>query len=125
MFEFDEQILIEESKKHLEEFLQNEQRSLATFTGDSSLMYIPDPKLERFRLDPSQGVLYLPLQSFLDGNLDENQIMWHIYYELALYPDWKRQTKKYLSRKKDWQKEIDRMTIYILARIKKEGLEKD
>lgn len=125
MFEFDEQILIEESKKHLEEFLQNEQRSLATFTGDSSLMYIPDPKLERFRLDPSQGVLYLPLQSFLDGNLDENQIMWHIYYELALYPDWKRQTKKYLSRKKDWQKETDRMTIYILARIKKEGLEKD
>lgn len=125
MFEFDEQILIEEAKKHLEKFLQKEQRSLATFTGDSSLMYIPNSKLERFLLDPSKGVLYLPLQSFLDENLDENQIMWHIYYELALYPDWERQTKKYLSRKKDWQKEIDRMTIYILTRIKKEGLEKD
>ncbi|WP_077369068.1 vWA domain-containing protein [Anaerosalibacter sp. Marseille-P3206] len=125
MFEFDEQILIEESKKHFEEFLRKQQRSLATFTGDSSLMYISHPKFERFLLDPSKGVLYLPLQSFLDRKLDENQIMWHIYYELALYPDWKKQTKKYLNRKNDWQKEIDRMTIYILARIKKEGLEKD
>jgi hypothetical protein len=125
MFDFDEQTLIEESKKHFEEFLQKEQRSLATFTGDSSLMYIPDSKLERFLLDPSKGVLYLPLESFLDRKLDDNQIMWHIYYELALYPDWKKQTKKYLNRKKDWQKEIDRMTSYILARIKKEGLEKD
>jgi hypothetical protein len=125
MFEYDEQALIEESKKHCEKFLQKEQRSLATFTGDSGLMYIPDSKLQRFHLDPSKGILYLPLESFLDRKLDENQIMWHIYYELALYSDWKRQTKKYLNRKKDWQKEIDHMTSYILARIKKEGLEND
>lgn len=125
MFDFDEQTLIEESKKHCEEFLQKEQRSLATFTGDPGLMYIPDSKLERFLLDSSKGVLYLPLESFLDKKLDDNQIMWHIYHELALYPDWKKQTKKYLNRKKDWQKEIDHMTNYILARIKKEGLEKD
>ncbi|WP_454054998.1 vWA domain-containing protein [Clostridium sp. Marseille-Q7071] len=125
MFNFDEQTLIEESKKHCEEFLQKEQRSLATFTGDSSLMYIPDSKLQRFLLNPSKGVLYLPLESFLDRELDDNQIMWHIYYELALYPDWKKQTKKYLNRKKDWQKETDHMTSYIMARIKKEGLEND
>lgn len=125
MFELDEQALIEESKKHCEEFLQKEQRSLATFTGDSGLMYIPDSKLQRFLLDPSKGVLYLPLESFLDRKLDENQIMWHIYYELALYSDWKKQAKKYLNRKKGWQKEIDHMTGYILERIKKEGLEND
>ncbi|AUN21905.1 hypothetical protein RSJ22_10820 [Clostridium botulinum] len=125
MFDFDEQTLIEESKKHCEEFLQKEQRSLATFTGDSSLMYIPDSKLQRFILDSSKGVLYLPLESFLDRKLDDTQIMWHIYYELALYPDWKKQTKKYLNRKKDWQKEIDHMTSYIMIRIKKEGLEND
>ena len=95
MLDLDEQALIEESKKHCEVFLQKEQRSLATFTRDPSLMYIPDPKLERFLLDPSKGVLYLPLQSFLDGKLDDNQIMWHIYYELSLYSDWKKQTKKY------------------------------
>lgn len=125
IFNFDEQTLIEESKKHCEEFLRKEQRSLATFTGDSSLVYIPDSKLQRFILDSSKGVLYLPLESFLDRKLDDNQIMWHIYYELALYPDWKKQTKKYLNRKKDWQKEIDHMTSYIMTRIKKEGLEND
>ncbi|WP_027702816.1 vWA domain-containing protein [Metaclostridioides mangenotii] len=125
MFDFDEQTLIEESKKHCEEFLQKEQRSLATFTGDSSLMYFTDSKLQKFLLDPSKGILYLPLESFLDRTLDDNQIMWHIYYELALYSDWKKQTKKYLNRKKDWQKEIDSMTSYILAMIKKEGLEKE
>lgn len=125
MFDFDEQNLLEEAKKYCEEFLQKEQRSLATFTGDSSLMYIPDLKLERFLLDPSKGVLYLPLESFCDRKLDYNQIMWHIYYELALYPDWKKQTKKYLNRKEDWQKEIDHMSSYIIARIKKEGLGKD
>jgi hypothetical protein len=125
MFDFDEQTLIEESKKHCEEFLQKEQRSLATFTGDSSLMYFTDSKLQKFLLDPSKGILYLPLESFLDRKLDDNQIMWHIYYELALYSDWKEQTKKYLNRKKYWQKEIDSMTSYILAMIKKEGLEKE
>ncbi|MBB6631877.1 vWA domain-containing protein [Clostridium algidicarnis] len=125
MFEIDEKTLIEEAKKHYEEFLQKEQRSLATFTGDSSLIYIPDPKLERFVFNPSKGVLYLPLENFLDEKLNDNEIMWHIYYELALYPDWKKRTKNYLSRKYDWQKEIDGMTSYILARIKKEGLEKD
>lgn len=125
MFNFDEQTLIEESKKHCEEFLQKEQRSLATFTGDSSLMYNLDPKLQRFILDSSKGILYLPLESFLDRKLDDNQIMWHIYYELSLYPDWKKQTKKYLNRKKDWQKEIDHMTSYIMTRTKEEGLEND
>lgn len=125
MFIYDEETLIEQSKKHCEEFLEKEQRSLATFTGDSSLIYIPDPKLKRFQLNYSKGVLYLPLESFLDRKLDDNQIMWHIYYELALYPDWKKQTKKYLYREKDWKKEIERMTRYILARIKKEGMEED
>jgi hypothetical protein len=122
---YDEQKLIEESTKHVESFLQREQRSLVTFTGDFSLMYIPDPKLERFLLNPSKGILYLPLAAFLDRDLDENQILWHIYYELAMYPDWKKQTKAYLYRDKGWKKEKDRMTGYILHRIEKEGLGKD
>nr|WP_312503897.1 VWA domain-containing protein [Lacrimispora sp.] len=122
---YDEQKLIEESIKHVESFLQREQRTLATFTGDSSLMYMPDPKLERFLLNPSKGILYLPLAVFLDRDLDENQILWHIYYELAMYPDWKKQTKAYLYRGKGWNKEKDRMTGYILHRIEKEGLGED
>ncbi|SHK50147.1 von Willebrand factor type A domain-containing protein [Hathewaya proteolytica DSM 3090] len=120
-----EKVLIEESKNHCEEFLQREQRSLATFTGDPSLMYVPNAKLQRFLLEPSKGILHLPLESFLDKRLDDNEIMWHIYYELAMYPDWKKNTKKYVNRKKRWQKEIEHMTSYLLHRIKKEGLEDD
>lgn len=122
---FDEKSLIEEAKKHCEKFLQKEQRSLATFTRDSSLIYMPEEKLKRFVFNPSNGILYLPLASFLNKNLDENQIMWHIYYELALYSDWKKQPRKYLNRRKDWQKEIDHMSNYILLRIRKDGLEED
>lgn len=125
MLDFDEQSLIEKCKIHCEEFLKKEQRSLVTFTGDSSLMYIPDSKLQRFILDSYNGILYLPLESFLDKKIDNNQIMWHIYYELALYHDWKKHTKKYFRRKNEWQKEIDHMSSYILDRIKKEGLEQD
>lgn len=125
MLEFDEQTLIEESKKHCQEFLQREQRSLATFTGDSNLIYIPDHKLQRFLLEPAKGILYLPLESFLDRQLDDNQIMWHIYYELALYPDWKKHVRVYLNRKVNWQREIDSMTSYILSKIKEVGLEDD
>lgn len=122
---FDEESLIEEAKKHCENFLQKEQRSLATFTRDFSLIYMPEEKLERFIFNPSNGILYLPLASFLNKNLDENQIMWHIYYELALYPDWKKQSRKYLNRRKDWRKEIDHMSNYILLKIRKDGLEED
>lgn len=96
-----------------------------TFTGDSSLRYIPDAELEKFVFSPSEGVLYLPLERFLVDNLDENQIIWHIYYELALYSDWKSETKRYLYRSDYWKKEIDYMTGYILKAIKKEGMEAD
>lgn len=121
----DEEKLIEEAREHFEEFLQKELRSLASFTGDSSLNYIPDANLKGFVLKPKEAILYLPLAQFLNRDLDENQIMWHIYNELALYSDWKREARKYLGRRQDWQKEIDSMTGYILERIKKEGLEED
>ncbi len=122
---FDEEGLIEEAKKHCEEFIRKEQRSLATFTRDSSLIYMPEEKLKRFVFNPSNGTLYLPLASFLNKNLDENQIMWHIYYELALYSDWKKEPGRYSNRRKDWQKEIDHMSNYILSRIRKDGLGED
>lgn len=125
MFNYDEEALIEEAKRHCEEFLRKNQRQLATFTGDSSLMYIPDPLLTKFKFNPSKGALYLPLASFVDMEADENQIMWHIYYELALYPDWKKEPRKYLNREEEWKIEIDHMTGYILSKIKMKGLDSD
>ncbi|RVU54018.1 vWA domain-containing protein [Anaerosphaera multitolerans] len=123
MFEIDEKTLIEESKKHFEEFLLREKRSLSTFTGDSNLEYVADECLEKFVFKPAQGILFLPLASFLERELDDNEILFHIYYELALYPDWKNNTKKYLNRREDWRKEIEHMTEYILSIVKKKNLE--
>ena len=61
----------------------------------------------------------------MERNIDQLEIMWHIYYELALYPDWKMSTIMYLFRDDYWQKEIDFMTAYILERVKSESLSED
>ncbi|NLI89290.1 MAG: VWA domain-containing protein [Epulopiscium sp.] len=121
----DETILIQEAQEYFDEFIKKETRSLATFTGDSNLNYIPDVNIKGFLLRPSKSTLYIPLAEFLNRNSDSNQILWYIYKELALYPDWKSETKRYLNRGQDWQKEIDYMTSYILTRIRDEKLEND
>ena len=90
MSQFDEKILIEESKKNFEEFLKKEKRSLVTFTKDSNLIYMPNSNIDKFILNPKKGVLNIPLIFFLDRDLNNVEILWHIYYELALYPDWKK-----------------------------------
>lgn len=123
--ELDQKALIEKSKTNLEDFLQRESRSLVTFTGDPELEYIPEPEGEKFRLEPREGALYLPLASFLENELDYTMIMWHIYYNLALYPDWKKHPEKYLNRTKNWQGETDSMTGYILRKVEKSGFKND
>lgn len=117
--------LIEKSMNNCQRFIEREKRSLVTFTGDSSLIYNPDPEREKFHLDVSSGNLFLPLVSFVEDELDENQIMWHIYYELSLYSDWRKNTKIYLDRKIAWKYEIDFMTKYILDKVERVGLDKD
>lgn len=125
VFDIDEEQLIAISKKNCELFLKEEQRSLATFTGDSNLQYLPEIARKTFKLDVSQGIVYLPLEAFLELDLDQNEILWHIYYTLALYPDWKLNTKAYVFRHLNWKKEIEQMTAYMLNRIETEGLKND
>lgn len=121
----DEEKLIEVSKKNLEEFLDKEARALASYTLDSSLMYLAEAKLEKFVFNASKGILYLPLASFLEDDIDHQQILWHIYYELALYPDWKKNTKRYTKRYLYWEREIESITFYIMKKIKRADLEND
>lgn len=114
---FDENILKEEAQKNLKIFLERQKRSLSTFTRDPSIRYIGSKSLEKFLFKPKEGVLYLPLSTFLESNLDYNEILWHIYYEMALYPDWKENARSYLNREKDWSLEIDEITFYISKKI--------
>lgn len=122
MFEIDKNALDEkklkkDAEENLKNFLEKEKKSLSTFTREPSLRYIGSEHLEKFSFKPKEGVLYMPLATFLEEDLDNNEILWHIYCELALYPDWKKNARYYLDREKNWKKEIDEITYYISKKI--------
>lgn len=120
----DKNKLKKEAEENFKIFLDKQKQSLSTFTREPSLRYIGSVNLEKFSFKPKEGVLYVPLATFLDEDLDNNEILWHIYYELALYPDWKKNAILYLERKKAWKNEIDQMTFYIYKKVN-ELLEED
>ena len=120
----DEGKLKKESQENLKSFIEKQKQSLSTFTREPGLRYIGLEKLEKFSFKPKEGVLYLPLSVFIEEDLDNNEVLWHIYYELALYPDWKKNAILYLEREKAWKNEIDQMTFYIYIKVN-ELLEED
>lgn len=109
----DEGKLKKESQENLKSFIEKQKQSLSTFTREPGLRYIGLEKLEKFSFKPKEGVLYLPLSVFIEEDLDNSEVLWHIYYELALYPDWKKNASLYLNREEDWKNEIDQVTFYI------------
>lgn len=118
----DEETLKKEAQDQLKDFLERQKQSLATFTREPGLRYIGSADLEKFSFKPKEGALYLPLATFLEEDLDDYEILWHIYYELALYPDWKENPRAYLDRKTTWKAEIDEMT-YLLSKKVRELLD--
>lgn len=108
-----EEKLKKEAEENLEVFLEDHRQALTTFTREPSLRYIGSKNLERFVLRAKENILYLPLSSFLEADLDNNEILWHIYYELSLYPDWIKNANYYLNREVTWKAEIDEITYYI------------
>lgn len=120
----DENSIKKEAEANLKIFLENHKQSLATFTRDQSLRYIGSKSLEKFSLKASESILYLPLATFVKDDLNNNEVLWHIYNELALYPDWKKNPKYYLDRDITWKKEIDEIT-YIISKKTNELLDDD
>lgn len=106
-----------------EAFLRREERNLVTFTGDCCLSCRPSKEGKRFLLKPMERVLYLPMQSFLEKGLDDQMILWLLYRELALYPDWRQSPARYLNRVEDWEPERREMCAYLLAKVRREGFE--
>lgn len=113
----DEGKLKKESQENLKSFIEKQKQSLSTFTREPGLRYIGLEKLEKFSFKPKEGVLYLPLSVLIEEDLDNSEVLWHIYYELALYPDWKKNAILYLEREKAWKNEIDQMTFYIYKKV--------
>ena len=114
---FNDEKLKKEAEENLEIFLERYSQSLTTFTREPGLRYLASPNLEKFVLKPKENILYLPLSTFLASDLDNNEILWNIYYELALYPDWLKNTSYYLARSKTWKSEIDEVGYYIYKKV--------
>ena len=114
---FNDEKLKKEAEENLDIFLERYSQSLTTFTREPGLRYLASPNLEKFVLKPRENILYLPLSTFLASDLDNNEILWHIYYELALYPDWLKNTSYYLARSKTWKSEIDEVGYYIYKKV--------
>lgn len=107
--------------KHCEGFLKREERNIVTFTGDSTLSYIPSKDTKRFSLKPKEAAIYLPVLSFIDNSFDDQIILWLLYKELALYPDWQQNPSQYLNRMQCWEYEMQKMVSYMMEKIEREG----
>ena len=116
---------IEDAKENLEVFLEKNKKNLVSYTLDSSILYLADENAEKFIFRPAKSTLYLPLTVFMEKGISENQILWQIYFSLALYPDWKKNIYLYKNREQSWKKEIESISMYILKEIENAGLEND
>lgn len=108
---------IEDAKENLEVFLEKNKKNLVSYTLDSSILYLADENAEKFIFRPAKSTLYLPLTVFVEKEISENQILWQIYFSLALYPDWKKNIYLYKNREQSWKKEIESISMYILLSL--------
>lgn len=109
--------LIKQAKANYEVFLNKESRNLITFTKDATLRYLPNATAEKFSFNAKQKTITIPLAGFLDDDYDEYIVLWHIYYEMALYPYWRKDIYKYASRTDSWNKEINYFVHYLSNKI--------
>lgn len=103
-----------------EEFIKKQERSLATFIGDSSLLFETDSQIEKMKLAPREGKIYLPLILTSDQD-DAIAFLWKLYQELALYDEWKNETTHHMGRKENWKNEIDHMVQFIRDQAEAKG----
>ncbi|HAC61602.1 MAG TPA: hypothetical protein DCF66_05525, partial [Lachnospiraceae bacterium] len=80
---------------------------------------------EQFVLLPKEQKVLVPLLFFQQIHADEDKLLWHLYQELALYPDWQRHPETYLSREESFRYETEELAGYFLKRVKAAGLTED
>lgn len=103
-----------------EEFIKKQERSLATFMGDSGLLFETDGQIEKIHFVPREGKIYLP--RILSSDQDDTvAFLWKLYQELALYDEWQNETLLHLARKENWKNEMDHMTDFILEEARAQG----
>lgn len=104
------------------QILTRQERMLILFSGDMRLTYEVDRQGEQFVLLPKEQKVLVPLLFFQQIHADEDKLLWHLYQELALYPDWQRHPETYLSREESFRYETEELAGYFLKRVKAAGL---
>ena len=107
------------------QILTRQERMLILFSGDMRLTYEVDRQGEQFVLLPKEQKVLVPLLFFQQIHADEDKLLWHLYQELALYPDWQRHPEAYLSRGESFRYETEELAGYFLKRVKDTGLTED
>ena len=107
------------------QILTRQERMLVLFSGDMRLTYEVDRRGEQFVLLPKEQKVLVPLLFFQQIHADEDKLLWHLYQELALYPDWQRHPEAYLSRGESFRYETEELAGYFLKRVKDTGLTED
>ena len=107
------------------QILTRQERMLILFSGDMRLTYEVDRQGEQFVLLPKEQKVLVPLLFFQQIHADEDKLLWHLYQELALYPDWQRHPETYLSREESFRYETEELAGYLLKRVKAAGLTED
>lgn len=92
------------AEKKCEEFIAKEQPNLVTFTKDNRLRYVPDLTNETITWNLKQREVYLPANLVLENKESEQIILWHVYYNLALYHEWQKNPESYLLRLERFKK---------------------
>ena len=100
------------------QILTRQERMLILFSGDMRLTYEVDRQGEQFVLLPKEQKVLVPLLFFQQIHADEDKLLWHLYQELALYPDWQRHPETYLSREESFRYETEELAGYFLKRVK-------
>ena len=107
------------------QILTRQERMLLLFSGDMRLTYEVDRQGEQFVLLPKEQKVLVPLLFFQQIQADEDKLLWHLYQELALYPDWQRHPEAYLARGEQFRYETEELAGYFLNKVKDAGLTED
>lgn len=102
--------------KNGELFIEKEKSNLITFTKDSRINYRVDTTIDRIKWNVQQKEVLLPGVFFLEDKTSQC-LLWHVYYELALYQDWQKHPTFYLHRLDQYVPEINEMTCYLRQKI--------
>lgn len=112
-------------RKQYEALLASENDMLVLFSGDERLTCTVDDSQERFVLLPDEKKVLVPLAFFSSQKFSRNRFLFHLYSELALYPDYEANPGLYLARPETFRREAEEISSVFIEKVSAQGLSGD